>query len=64
MESKAWRVFLIYENECCLVILGGLSRMISTPSGRLALRTSGDIDLVSKGKVEAQFCVASDGRSC
>ena len=38
--------------------------MMSTPSGRVALKTSGDMDLTSMGRVEAKLCVASDGRSC
>ncbi len=38
--------------------------MMSTPSGSATLKTIGDMDMVSMGKVEAQFRAASDGRSC
>ena len=37
---------------------------MSTPSGRIALNTSGVRDMVSKGKVEAQFGSAFSGRRC
>ena len=57
-------VFSLYESGWCFVNQGGLTRMMSTPSGRVALKTSGDMDLLSMDTVEAQFYVASDGRSC
>ena len=43
----------MYGSAGRLVIFGGLARMMSAPSVRVALKTSGDIDLMSMGKVEA-----------
>ncbi len=37
--------------------------MMSTPSGRVTLKTSVEMDLTSMGRVEAQLCVASYGKS-
>jgi len=64
VASKAWGMFSLSGSGWCLVLLGGLAKVMLTSSWRVASNTSRDMDMMSMDKVEAQFGVAPTGKRC